>query len=259
MRQVSWLLLLLFIPAPAASASYRPGYSYWHGGYYSGCSSYPAGHYSAGYYYNHQPVHVVEKIIFPRYVALVPLVEQGSYGSYYVTPSAGKPMPEPAAKPDATKEILDAIKGIGGKMDAMSGRMDGLERRIHALESKPAGPDKPADPFKSTKASPVQLLYQHCASCHEQKSAAEHGNGFVMFVADGTNVRLGKPDGKGGVGPLSDRDFAKCRDKMKAGKMPPPQDKGGSPVEKVPSGDRDLMVAFLEEALKDAQDKKEKK
>jgi hypothetical protein len=221
MRQVSWLLLLLFIPAPAASASYRPGYSYWHGGYYSGCSSYPAGHYSAGYYYNHQPVHVVEK--------------------------------------DATKEILDAIKGIGGKMDAMSGRMDGLERRIHALESKPAGPDKPADPFKSTKASPVQLLYQHCASCHEQKSAAEHGNGFVMFVADGTNVRLGKPDGKGGVGPLSDRDFAKCRDKMKAGKMPPPQDKGGSPVEKVPSGDRDLMVAFLEEALKDAQDKKEKK
>lgn len=274
MKRTGIAVLFLLAFGAVAIASCPPGHHYWPGGYYSGSAHYPAGHYNAGYYknvvtYDHS-THIADYVQYRRYVAVVPLVELPSYGSYYTPPSTGTPQPAPS-KPDMPapsdamkKEILDAIKGVASQVTTMSTRIDDIDKRVKALESGAKPPDtKPTDPFKTDKApTAVQMMFNRCASCHDSTVATKMGGEFTMFVserdADGniTKSQLAKlTKSKLATDPLDERDLKKVKFKISNRKMPPKADVNGKAVDEVPEEERKAMVAWLEEKLKEGEKK----
>lgn len=273
MKRTALSVLVLLLLGGVGLANCPPGHHYWPGGYHSGSVGYPAGHYSAGYYKNavtyDDRVYVADHVKFRRYVAVVPLVELPSYGSYYVQPPTGTPRSEPEAKPAPApadgmkKEILEAIKGVATQVTTMNTRIDGLEGRIKALEgskpdSKPVDPPKPdgkpVDPFKAPTAASkgLELMHTYCGSCHSAKSAKTAGGDYVMFLEDKDgNVLLGKLSKSGlASDPLSDDDLKSSKRKMLKKAMPPKKNAKGEVIPEVPDADRQAMVAWVDEELK---------
>ena len=264
--------LLSFVQSAKGSSCGDAGFSYHKAGYWQG-RFFPAGHYrwtGSAWELRGRGVHAGFAEYTPfvqRYVAVVPLVDQPTYGTSFLAPLNGfgvapptqpatptlpapstPPQPMPPRQEVDLKPVLELLREIKVDTQDLRARQDQLERRVQALEGKPPSaptplppvPEKPKnnDPFNpkpatmppadDAAAKAFTLVRARCARCHTEGKQAE--NATLPLI-----TRQGKL-----LTSLSDTDLLDITTHVTDGTMPP-REGGGA----LSAADRNIMMAWI--------------